>query len=314
MITIHQSLDTLRLYTHPTCLQHENGPNHPESPARLVLVLDALRGAGLRGIEWHEAPAATRAQLALVHSNAHIARILDTPVSGFVQLDADTGLNPHSAHAALHAAGAACAALDAVMLGTCARAFCAVRPPGHHATPDRAMGFCLFNSIAIAARLALQKHQLERVAIVDFDAHHGNGTQDCFEQEPRVLYVSSHQRDLYPGTGLASERGVGNVRNILLPAGSGSEAFRKVWNTVLLPELDAFRPQLLLISAGFDAHRGDPLASLQLETDDFAWITRQLLAIAQRHAQGRIVSALEGGYDLMALRDSVVAHVRELIG
>ena len=314
MTAIHQSLDTLRLYTHPTCLQHENGPNHPESPARLAVVLDALRGAGLRGIEWHEAPAATRVQLALVHTQAHIARILDTPVSGFVPLDADTGMNEYSAHAALHAAGAACAALDAVMLGSCARAFCAVRPPGHHATPDRAMGFCLFNSIAIAARLALQKHQLERVAIVDFDVHHGNGTQDCFEQEPQVLYVSTHQRDLYPGTGLASERGVGNVRNVLLPAGSGSAEFRKAWETVLLSELDAFRPQLLLISAGFDAHRADPLASLLLETEDFAWITRELLAIAQRHAQGRIVSALEGGYDLMALRECVVAHVRELIG
>jgi len=311
---IHQPLDTLRLYTHPACLQHQNRPNHPESPARLALVLDALRGAGLRGIESHLAPAATRAQLALVHTNAHIARILDTPVSGFVLLDPDTGMNEHSAHAALHAAGAACAALDAVMLGACARAFCAVRPPGHHATPDRAMGFCLFNSIAIAARLALHKHQLERVAIVDFDVHHGNGTQDCFEQDPQVMYVSTHQRDLYPGTGLASERGVGNVRNVLLPPGSGSAAFRKAWETVLLPELDAFRPQLVLISAGFDAHRADPLASLLLETEDFAWITRELLAIAQHHAQGRIVSALEGGYDLMALRECVVAHVRELLG
>ena len=229
-------------------------------------------------------------------------------------LDPDTGMNQHSATAALHAAGAACAGVDAVMLGECERVFCAVRPPGHHATPSRAMGFCLFNSIAIAAQLALQKHFLERVAIVDFDAHHGNGTQDCFEHEPRVRYVSTHQRELFPGTGLASERGVGNVRNILLPAGSDSNGFRAAWKNVLLPELDHFRPQLLLISAGFDAHRADPLAQLMLETDDFVWITRELLTIAQRHAKGRIVSTLEGGYDLVALRESTVAHVRELIG
>lgn len=304
----------MRLYTHPACLAHENGPGHPESPARLIVVLDALRAAGLRGIEWYKAPTATRAQLALVHTPEHIARILDSEVVVPVMLDPDTGMNQHSAVAALHAVGAACAGVDAVMLGECERAFCAVRPPGHHATPSRAMGFCLFNAIAVAARLALVKFHLERVAIIDFDAHHGNGTQDCFEHEPGVLYLSTHQRALYPGTGLATERGVGNIRNVLLPAGAGSELFRAAWRDVLLPELDDFRPQLVLISAGFDAHRADPLAQLMLETDDYAWITRQLLTIAQRHANGRIVSALEGGYDLVALRESAVAHVRELIG
>jgi acetoin utilization deacetylase AcuC-like enzyme len=278
------------------------------------VILEGLRAAGLRGAEWHQAPLATRAQLALVHEPAHLARILDSSIATPIRLDPDTGMNAHSAEAARRAAGAACAAVDAVMTDQCVRAFCAVRPPGHHATPARAMGFCLFNSIAVAARLALERHQLERVAIVDFDVHHGNGTQDCFEHEPRVLYVSSHQRDLYPGTGLPEERGAGNIRNALLPAGSGSTGFRRVWQEQLLPALVAFRPQLLLISAGFDAHRADPLATIQLETEDFAWITRELVAIAHRHCAGRIVSALEGGYDLAALRDSAVAHVHELLG
>ena len=311
---IHQSLDTLRLYSHPDCLLHANASWHPESPARLAGVLEALRAAGLRGIEWVEAPCATRAQLAQVHTPAHIARVLDTPAQTPFLLDGDTGMNAHSATAALRAAGAGCAAVDAVMSGQCERAFCAVRPPGHHATPEHAMGFCLFNSVAVAARHAIEAHFLERVAVVDFDVHHGNGTQACFEREPRVLYLSSHERGLYPGTGLAMERGVGNVRNLLLPAGSGSDAFRAAWREVLLPELDAFRPQLLLVSAGFDAHRADPLAHLALETEDFAWITRELLSVAQRHARGRIVSTLEGGYDPAALRECAVAHVRELLG
>ena len=277
-------------------------------------MLDGLRSAGLRGLEWSEAPSATRAQLRLVHSPAHVARILDTPVSGEVALDEDTGMNAHSAEAALRAAGAVCAAVDAVMMGECERAFCAVRPPGHHATPDRAMGFCLFNSIAVGAAYALERHFLERVAIVDFDVHHGNGTQDCFAAEPRVLYLSTHERGLFPHTGLSWERGVGNIHNVLLPEGSGSERFRKVYAEKLLPELDDFRPQLLLVSAGFDAHRADPLAEMMLETADFAWITRELLAIALRHSRGRMVSALEGGYDVPALRESAVAHVREMMG
>lgn len=311
---IHQHFDTLRIYTHPVCLRHENAVGHPESPARLEVVLEGLRGAGLRGLEWHEAPLATRAHVALAHAPEHVARILDTPLTRPLMLDPDTGMNAHSAEAALRAAGAGVAAVDAVLAGQCLRAFCAVRPPGHHATPDRAMGFCLFNSIAVAARLALAAHQLERVAIVDFDVHHGNGTQDCFEHEPRVMYVSSHQAGIYPGTGLESEHGVGNIHNALLPAGSGSAAFRALWQERLLPALDAFVPQLLLISAGFDAHRADPLANLQLETEDFAWLTHELLVLAHRHAGGRIVSLLEGGYDLAALRESCIAHVRELLG
>ncbi len=293
---------------------HDNGTGHPESPARLAAVLESLRAAGLRGVEWVEAPVATRAQLGLVHSAEHIARILDASVEHPVILDDDTRLCAHSANAALRAAGATCAAVDAVMLGHCERAFCAVRPPGHHALPERAMGFCLFNSVAVAARYAMEAHFVERVAIVDFDVHHGNGTQACFDTEPRVMYVSTHERGLYPGTGFAQERGVGNIRNLLLPSGSGSTAFRAAWRDVLLPELDAFRPGLVMVSAGFDAHRADPLAGLALEADDFAWITRELLALALRHAKGRVVSVLEGGYQIGALRESVVAHVRELAG
>lgn len=311
---IHQSLYSLRIYTHPACLLHSNGEGHPESPARLATVLDGLRNAGLRGVEWCEAHAATRAQLRLVHDSRHIAHILDTPVHEHRVLDEDTAMNAHSAEAALRAAGAACDAVDAVMQGECERAFCAVRPPGHHATPDQAMGFCLFNSAAIAARYAIERHFLERVAIVDFDVHHGNGTQACFEEEPRVMYLSTHERGIYPHTGLQWERGVGNIHNVPLPHGTDSEHFRATWREVLLPELDDFRPQLLLISAGFDAHHADPLANMRLESDDFAWITRELLAIAQRHGRGRVVSLLEGGYNLAALRESAVAHVRELAG
>ncbi|MCX7555426.1 histone deacetylase family protein [Xanthomonadaceae bacterium JHOS43] len=302
----------MRIYSHPACLLHSAGEGHPESPARLAAVLDGLRSAGLRGVEWCEAPAATRAQLRLAHSSAHIARVLDTPLQGQHMLDEDTCMNEHSAEAALRAAGAACDAVDAVVLGTCERAFCAIRPPGHHATKDRAMGFCLFNSAAIAAYYAIERHFLERVAIVDFDVHHGNGTQACVEEEARIMYLSTHERGIYPHTGLQWERGVGNVHNVPLPHGTDSERFRTAWRQVLLPELDDFRPQLLLISAGFDAHRADPLADMRLEADDFSWITRELVAIAMRHGRGRVVSLLEGGYDLAALRESVLAHVREL--
>lgn len=311
-IVIHQPLHTLRIYSHPACLLHSNGAGHPESPARLSVVLDGLRAAGLRGVEWCDAPAATRAQLRLAHSSAHITHILDTPIHDLVMLDEDTGMTQHSAEAALRAVGAACAAVDAVVLGECERAFCAVRPPGHHATPEQAMGFCLFNAIAVAARYAIERHFLERIAIVDFDVHHGNGTQACFENEPRVMYLSTHERGIYPHTGLQWERGVGNIHNVPLPHGSDSTRFRTAYQQVLLPELEDFRPQLLLISAGFDAHRADPLADMQLEADDFAWITRELVSLALRHSRGRVVSLLEGGYDLTALRESAVAHAREL--
>ena len=276
-------------------------------------MLDGLRAAGLRGVEWCEAPPATRAQLRLAHDETLLAQILDTPVHGTLQLDPDTAMNEASPEAAQRAAGAVCAAIDAVLHGECDRAFCAVRPPGHHATADTAMGFCLFNSIAVGAAHAIENHGLQRVAIVDFDVHHGNGTQDIFAHDGRVMYVSTHQRNIYPGTGLPWERGVGNVLNLPLPEGSGGDVFRAAYVQSLLPELDAFRPQLVLISAGFDAHRLDPLAGLNLDADDYAWITRELVALAQRHAHGRVVSTLEGGYSLSALRDCSLAHVRALL-
>jgi len=304
----------MRLYTHPACLEHDPGIGHPESPARLRAVLQALDDPWFAAIERVEAPRAIREQLERVHGAEYVDYIFaSSPSQGQVQLDPDTVMSPGSVEAALRAAGAACAAIDAVLARETRRAFCAVRPPGHHATRNEVMGFCLFNSIAAAAAHALGAHRLERVAIVDFDVHHGNGTQAIFRHDPRVLYASSHQMPLYPGTGESSEHGAGNIFNAPLPPGAGSIEFRAVWDKTLLPELDLFRPQLLLISAGFDAHARDPLAQLQLTTGDYTWITQRLVELANRHADGRIVSALEGGYDLDALRECTAAHVAELM-
>ena len=309
----------MHFYTHLACLQHDTGPLHAERPARLEAVTSALREAFPR-VSWTDAPRATRGQLLRVHDDALLRLVLDTPVSDSIALDPDTVLSKGSAEAALRAAGAGVAAVDAVVAGAGhreavpLRAFCAVRPPGHHATPSVAMGFCLFNNIAVAAAHALDAHGLERVAIADFDVHHGNGTQAAFEGDPRVLYLSSHQMPLYPDTGYANERGVGNIVNAPLRPGADGEAFRAAWSRVLLPVIDAFRPQLLLISAGFDAHRLDPLAQLQLEAADYAWLTTELVALSNKHACGRVVAMLEGGYDLTALRECSVAHVRALMG
>ncbi len=308
----------MRLYTHPSCLLHSAGEGHPESPARLRAVLDALDGAGLIGIERHEAPQATRQQLLRAHTSAHVSHLLDLPTVGLRRIDADTAMNPHSAQAALCAAGAVCAAIDHVVsadeIHGGRRAFCAVRPPGHHATRSEAMGFCLFNSVAVGAAHALSVHRLRRVAIIDFDVHHGNGTQDIFWSEPRVLYVSSHQEAIYPGTGDYAERGVaGNILNAPLPEGCDSDTLRRTYLERILPALDDFAPQLLLVSAGFDAHRLDPLAGSNLITDDYSWLTRELLIVAKRHAGGRLVSSLEGGYSLTALRECSVAHVAALL-
>jgi acetoin utilization deacetylase AcuC-like enzyme len=301
----------LRIYSHPACIAHDPGPGHPECPERLLAVAEALRAA-LPQLPWIEAPQAMRSQLQRVHSLELIAQILDAPVHGLRRLDADTAMSAQSAEAALRACGAGIAGVDAVMRGDARRAFCAVRPPGHHATADIAMGFCLFNAAAVAAAHALEVHGLTRVAIVDFDVHHGNGTQAIFESEERVMYLSSHQAAAYPGTGFANERGVGNLVNVPLPAGSDGAAFRHAWRERLLPALAQFRPQLLLISAGFDAHRLDPLADLNLEAADFAWLSAELAAQARRSASGRVVSLLEGGYSLSALRECVVAHVAAL--
>jgi len=302
------------LYTHPACLAHQPGPGHPESPSRLQAVLEALDTDRFAALDTVQAPRATREQLLLTHDSAMIDVIFDNaPREGYVRLDADTAMCPHSLEAALRAAGAVCAAVDAGLDGGSPRAFCAVRPPGHHATREAPMGFCLFNSVAVGAAYALARG-LERVAIVDFDVHHGNGTQDIFWDEPRVLYASTHQSPLYPGTGSRTETGAGNIVNAPLPAGSGSLEFRAAIAHVVLPALHDFRPQLVLVSAGFDAHRLDPLADLNLDADDYAWVTGELVHIAQTYASGRIISSLEGGYSLTALRQSTAAHVGALMG
>jgi acetoin utilization deacetylase AcuC-like enzyme len=300
----------VRVYTHAACLLHDPGFGHAERPERLAVVTEAL--SKLAGLDWHEAPLATRAQLARVHAPQLIAQVLDSPIAGSLRLDPDTVMSPDSPQAALRAAGAAVAAVDAVLSCATRLAFCAVRPPGHHATADTAMGFCLFNAVAVAAAHALEAHGLQRVAILDFDVHHGNGSQDIFAQDPRVLYLSSHQSPLYPGTGAASEQGVGNIVNAPLPPASGSEALRAAWRDTLLPAARAFAPQLLLVSAGFDAHRLDPLAQIEAESQDYAWLGREIAGLAQASAQGRVVSLLEGGYSLEALRECSVAYLEGL--
>jgi acetoin utilization deacetylase AcuC-like enzyme len=305
---------TTLLYTHEACLAHDPGPHHPESPARLEAVLAALSEPAFAKLERREAPVASLQQIARVHPGDFAERLIAAiPKQGYAALDADTVLSPGSGEAALRAAGAAVAAVDAVIGGEARNAFCAVRPPGHHAEPRHAMGFCLFNNVAIAAQHARQAHGLARVAVVDFDVHHGNGTQAAFEQDASLLYASTHQMPLYPGTGAASERGVGNIVNAPLRPGAGSDEFRNAVTTTVLPALDAFRPELVIISAGFDAHRDDPLAQLMLVEADYAWCTERLVEVARKHAQGRIVSSLEGGYDLDALAASASAHVAALM-
>jgi acetoin utilization deacetylase AcuC-like enzyme len=303
-----------RIYTHPACLTHDMGEGHPESPARLTSVMAALKAPDFAALEWAEAPSAAFEQIMRAHPPAFIEGVLAAvPDSGRVALDADTILSPGSGEAALRAAGAVTAAVDAVARGEIANAFCAVRPPGHHAEADTAMGFCIFNNVAIGAHQARTVHGLARVAVMDFDVHHGNGTQAIFERDPALFYASTHQMPLYPGTGSTQETGVGNICNAPLPPGAGSAEFRAAMTDRILPALDAFKPDFLLISAGFDAHKADPLANLQFEEADYAWATDQLLAVAARHCRGRVVSALEGGYDLGALAASSAAHVRRLM-
>lgn len=305
---------SLLLLTHRACLTHDPGPYHPECPDRLRAVLTALEAEEFSDLIRGEAPRATEEQLTRVHPQAYVEAILGIrpEPDERVPLDGDTMMSHGSAEAALRAAGAAVAAVDAVMTGEVRRAFCAVRPPGHHCEPARPMGFCLFSNAAIAARHARAAHGVARVAVVDFDVHHGNGTQACFETEPSLLYVSSHQWPLYPGTGAVTETGVGNIVNGTLPPSADGAAFRALWERALLPAVDAFAPGLLIISAGFDAHAADPLAQLRVREPDFAWLTAALCAVAERHAGGRVVSLLEGGYDLAALGASTAAHVRSL--
>lgn len=302
------------LLSHPEWLQHDTGAGHPESAARLIAIHAALDHPEFAVLTRRTAPLVKRQQLERVHTPRYIDALLDAvPVAGFRALDPDTILCPASGRAALYAAGAGCAAVDAVLSGAAANAFCAVRPPGHHAEASRAMGFCLFNNIAIAACHGLTAPGIGRVAIVDFDVHHGNGTQQRFAGEPTVLYASVHQHPHYPGTGLASETGVGNLINVPLPAHSGGGVWREAWTTKVFPRLRTFHPHLLLVSAGFDGHRDDPLGDLMLDETDYAWITHRLCELAAECCHGRLVTVLEGGYQMAALAASVAAHVRALL-
>ena len=311
---------TTLVYAHAACLEHHPGPSHPESPERLIAVLRALRAPEFAALEWRGAPLGTREQLELIHDPAFIDEVADlAPQRGYVPLDGgDTVMSPGSWQAVLRCVGAACAGVDAVM-DTAADAdirkvFCATRPCGHHAEPARAMGFCIFNQAAIAAAYACDAYQLERVALVDFDVHHGNGTQAAFYNRPELFYASSHQSPFYPGTGAQSETGVDhNIVNVPLPRGCDSAQFRSRIDTEMLPAIRRFRPQLMIISAGFDAHRLDPLAGLNLEDEDFHWITAQLMRIADASCDGRIVSILEGGYSLDGLASGTAAHLRALM-
>jgi acetoin utilization deacetylase AcuC-like enzyme len=306
------------LITHPFCLDHETPPGHPECPDRLRAVLRALEAPEFEGLARLDAPEADEMALLRAHSRSEVDQVLrvcaaEAARNGHAFIDGDTSMSAGSADAALRAAGAVIAAVDEVVAGRIGNAFCAVRPPGHHAEHDRAMGFCLFNNIAIGALHACDVAGFARVAVVDFDVHHGNGTQDIFFDEPNLFYASTHQVPLYPGTGRPSEKGVAdNVFNAPLPPGADGRAFRVAFKNLLLPALDRFAPDFIFISAGFDAHRADPLAQLNLDDSDFAWATHEICAIAARRCGGRVVSALEGGYDLEALASSAAAHVRVL--
>jgi acetoin utilization deacetylase AcuC-like enzyme len=299
--------------THPSSLLHEMGPYHPECPDRLHAIGDRLISAGLDVyLRHYTAPAVTHVQLARVHGAEYLASIeAASPATGLHYLDPDTALNPHTLEAARHAAGALVLATDLVARGECRTAFCAVRPPGHHAERNRAMGFCLYNNVAVGAAHAMAAHGMKRLAIVDFDVHHGNGTEDIFAGDERVLMVSTFQHPLYPYSG--TENVAGNMVNIPLTAGSGSDVFRDAVREFWLPALERQRPEVIYISAGFDAHREDPLAGLKLTEADYAWVTREIAAIANKHGRGRIVSTLEGGYALSALGRSATEHIRELV-
>jgi acetoin utilization deacetylase AcuC-like enzyme len=301
------------LFTHPAMFAHEAPPGHPEHAGRLKAVLDALAGMPL---DRREAPLADVEAIERVHPQRYIEALepaFAEAQDARVRLDPDTYLSAGSREAIYRAAGACVAAVDAVMSGEDAVAFCAVRPPGHHAEPISPMGFCILNSVAIGAMHALEAHGLKRVAVIDFDVHHGNGTQTIAEKDPRLFFASTHQWPLYPGTGASNETGAAhNVVNVPLPAGAGSAEWRDAMETRVLPALDAFAPELIMVSAGFDAHRADPLAQMELDETDFAWAGRRMREAALQHCQGRLVSTLEGGYDLDALARSAVAYLGAL--
>jgi acetoin utilization deacetylase AcuC-like enzyme len=307
---------TTLLVSHPSFLEHDTGPYHPERPDRLRAILAALEDPAFDALVRLAAPAASMEALTRVHPQDYVEAILSIrPGPGeHVHVDGDTVMGQGSAEAVLRAAGAVVASVEAVMEGKVRTAFAAVRPPGHHAAPDVPGGFCLFNNVAIGARHAQAKYGVERVAILDFDVHHGQGTQAVVEPDPTLFYASTHQYPLYPGTGSARETGTdNNVVNVPLAPGSGGAEFRAAWSERILPMLDGFAPELVIVSAGFDAHAADPLAQLEVETEDFVWLNEEFLAIADRHAKGRLVSALEGGYDLDALAESTATHVQSLM-
>ena len=305
---------TTLFITHRDCHLHDMGAHHPECPARLSAIEDQLIASGLMDhLERVEAPKATRKQLERVHDAAYLDTIEQaSPTEGWVQLDPDTAMNAHTLDAALRGAGAAVLATERVIGSGAENAFCSVRPPGHHALRDRAMGFCVFNNVAVAAAHALEHHGLERIAIVDFDVHHGNGTEAMFRDDERVLMVSTFQHPFYPYSGVEGRSA--RMVNVPLPAYSGGKEFRAAVETYWMPAMAGFKPQMLFISAGFDAHREDELAMLKFVEADYAWVTEKLKAVAAQHAGGRIVSMLEGGYALSALGRSAVAHLRVLAG
>ncbi|MGE3622724.1 MAG: histone deacetylase family protein [Bdellovibrionales bacterium] len=306
---------TTALYTHPACLGHDNGPGHPECPDRLAYILSELEKPEYAQLVRCEAPRAEIAQILRVHDGSYIDTIFGhVPRAGLHPLDHETSLSPGSGEAALRAAGALCRAIDDVIGGKSKNAFCAVRPPGHHAAVPPASGFCLFNNIAIGAAQALELYGLKRIAIVDCDVHHGNGTEAWAVTQPNVLFFSSHQFPLWPGSGRVQDKGpLGNIVNIPLSPGTGGEGFRQAMMQHVVAKMDSYAPELILISAGFDAHRDDPLAGLDLVEEDFGWITRELCALAEKHCGGRVVSTLEGGYNLEALAASTGAHVKALM-
>jgi acetoin utilization deacetylase AcuC-like enzyme len=300
--------------THADCLKHEMGAYHPERPERLTAIEDQLIASGIgQHLARYEAPLATDEELARVHPIEYVRAIRDAaPEEGTVHLDPDTAMNPHSLRAALRAAGAAVLATDLVMRGEADSAFCSVRPPGHHACRARPMGFCIFNNVAVAARHARHAHGVERVAIIDFDVHHGNGTEEIFQNDPHVLMASTFQHPFYPYCG--TDDPAPNMVNVPLAAGAGSRQFREAVLESWMPALDGFKPQLVVFSAGFDAHAEDDMAMLRFSDADYAWVTQQVKGVAERHAGGRMVSMLEGGYSLSALGRSVVQHVRVMAG
>ena len=306
-------MNSVAYLTHPAFLQHEMGSHHPECPARLHAISDQLIAAGIEPFLLHrDAMQATREQIERVHDPLYVEEIFAvSPQEGLVWVDGDTAMNPHSLEAALHAAGANVQAVDMLMAGEARRAFCAVRPPGHHAERHRAMGFCIFNNVAVGAAHAITEHGLERVAILDFDVHHGNGTEDIFSGDSRVLLCSTFQHPFYPGTGAGDT--APNIVNCPLPAMTDGADFRATLRAHWLPALEAFEPQLILVSAGFDGHIEDDMAQMRLREADYEWVTLEICDLADRHAEGRVVSTLEGGYNLSALGRSVAVHIRAMM-